>query len=290
MPRGKTQEVLSLINACVRILEEIQPASVRAVCYQLFVRSLLESMSKNCTNRISRHLVYAREQGIIPWEWIVDETREAERVNAWRNPAAFVRTVKRAYRRDHWAYQPVLVEVISEKSTVKGTLAPVLEEYGVTFRPWHGYVSATKAHELAGEIQASSKPMILLYLGDWDPSGLDMGDRYAPERIVEYGSGDGFSWRRIALTEALIREHDLPGFDVDTKQKDSRYRWYRNRHGARAWELDALNPNVLRAVVEETIRGYINWPAWEQSSLAEQAETESLQHILDRWTGQASLS
>lgn len=201
-----------------------------------------------------------------------------------------MRTVKRAYRRDHWAYQPVVVEVISEKSTVKGTLAPVLEEYGVTFRPWHGYVSATKAHELADEIQASTQPMVLLYLGDWDPSGLDMGDRYAPDRLVQYGSGDGFTWRRIALTDALIREHDLPGFNVETKQKDSRYRWYRNHHGARAWELDALNPTVLRAVVEEAIRGYIHWPAWEQSRLAEDAETESLQHILDRWTGHSSVS
>ena len=289
MPRGKTQEVLLLINTCVRILEEIQPASVRAVCYQLFVRGLLESMSKNCTNRISRHLVYAREHEIVPWDWIVDETREAERVNAWRNPDAFVRTVKRAYRRDHWAYQPVVVEVISEKSTVKGTLVPVLEAYGVTYRPWHGYVSATKAHELADEIQASSKPMILLYLGDWDPSGLDMGDRYAPERLVQYGGGDGFTWRRMALTDALIREHDLPGFDVNSKQKDSRYRWYRTRHGARAWELDALNPNVLRAVVAEAFRGYINWAAWDQSRLAEEAEADSLQHVLDRWTGRSSL-
>jgi hypothetical protein len=287
MPRSKTQAVLSLIEECRNILEEIHPASVRAVCYQLFVRELLESMSKNCTNRISRHLVYARERNIVPWDWIVDETREAERVNAWKNPASFVRTVKRSYRRDHWAYQPVLVEIISEKSTVKGTLAPVLEEYGVTFRPWHGYVSATKAHELAGEIRTSQQPMILLYMGDWDPSGLDMSERDAPERIVEYGSGDGFSWRRIALTEELIRRHDLPGFDVESKQKDGRYKWYRGRHGARAWELDALSPNVLRAVVEAEIQRYINWDAWEQSRLVEQAETDSLQHILDRWTQKA---
>ena len=285
MPRGKTQAVLSLIEACRDILEEIHPASVRAVCYQLFVRGLLESMAKNCTNRISRHLVYAREHHIVPWDWIVDETREPERVNAWKNPATFVRTVQRSYRRDHWAYQPVVVEIISEKSTVKGTLAPVLEEYGVTFRPWHGYVSATHAHALAGEIRNSPKQMILLYLGDWDPSGLDMSERDAPERLVEYGSGGGFAWRRIALTEELIRAHDLPGFDVDTKQKDGRYQWYRGRHGARAWELDALRPNVLRAVVETEIRRHITWEAWEQSRLVEQAETDSLQHILDRWTG-----
>jgi hypothetical protein len=283
MTRGKTQAVISLIDTCAEILEQVQPASVRAVCYQLFVRELIESMGKACTDRISRHLVYAREQGIIPWEWIVDETREAEQVNAWKNPAAFVRTVKRSYRRDHWAYQPQLVEVISEKSTVKGTLAPVLDEYGVTFRSWHGYVSATKAHELAEEIQDSPKPIILLYLGDWDPSGLDMS-RDAPERIRGYGSGYLFKWIRIALTEPLIIQHDLPGFDVDTKQKDGRYKWYRSQHGARAWELDALNPAVLRATVEFWIRRYINQDAWEQSRMVEQAETDSLSHILDRWT------
>ena len=221
---------------------------------------------------------------MVPWGWIVDDTREPERINAWENPDAFIRTVQRSYRRDYWADQPERVEIVTEKSAVKGTLAPVLDEYGVPHRPWHGYVSATKAYELAGEIQASQQHVLLLYLGDWDPSGLDMSERDAPECLVEYGGGDGFTFQRIALTEALIREHDLPGFDVDTKQKDGRYQWYRSRHGARAWELDALRPNVLRDVVEAEIRQHIWWAAWEHSRLIEQAETDSLQHILDRWT------
>jgi hypothetical protein len=260
MPRGKTREVLALIDACVDILEEIQPASVRAVCYQLFVRELLESMAKTCTNHISRHLVYAREEGIIPWQWIGDETREAEVVNAWENPHAFVRTVRRAYRRDHWAYQPVRVQVVSEKSTVKGTLATVLEDLGIDFQPMHGYSSATKPHELALEAQTRRQPLVKLYLGDWDPSGLHMSQVDAPRRLEKYGGG-AIEWRRIALTPELIREHNLPGFDVDTKEKDSRYHWYKTSQGARAWELDALNPNVLRAVVEDAIRGYSDWLA-----------------------------
>ncbi len=40
----------------------------------------------------------------------------------------------------------------------------------------------------------------------------------------------------------------------------------------------------MRAVVDAEIRRYINGDAWEQSLLVEQAETESLKHILDRWT------
>jgi hypothetical protein len=63
MPRGKTQAVLTLIDVCRDILEEIQPASVRAVCDQLFVRGLLESMAKTCTNRISRALP---QKGVLP--------------------------------------------------------------------------------------------------------------------------------------------------------------------------------------------------------------------------------
>ena len=38
MPRGKTQRSVDLIAACYDILQEIHPATVRAVCYQLFIR------------------------------------------------------------------------------------------------------------------------------------------------------------------------------------------------------------------------------------------------------------
>ena len=65
MPRGKTAKSLALIDACADILQEMQPATVRAVCYQLFIRHLLPSMAKTYTNRVSTQLVYAREQEII---------------------------------------------------------------------------------------------------------------------------------------------------------------------------------------------------------------------------------
>ena len=51
--------------------------------------------------------------------------------------------MKGAYRRDRWSDQPHWIEVWSEKGTVRGTLAPVLLDYGVTFRVMHGYGSTT---------------------------------------------------------------------------------------------------------------------------------------------------
>src|SRR3974390_2262498 len=93
--------------------------------------------------RVYRLLKEAREEGIIPWEWIVDETRGLERRASWNDPADYVNKVSRAYRRDFWNQQPVRVEIWSEKGTVRGVLAPVLDEYGVGFRAFHGFDSAT---------------------------------------------------------------------------------------------------------------------------------------------------
>ena len=142
MARGKSKASLELIEACHEILSSIHPASVRAVCYQLFIRKLIPDMGKSSTNRVSTQLVYAREEGIIDWSWIVDETREVERISSWDDLADFANAVRRSYRRDRWSDQSRRVEVWSEKGTVRGTLAPVLQTYGVSFRVMHGYGSA----------------------------------------------------------------------------------------------------------------------------------------------------
>ena len=76
--RGLAQESLDLIEAGRVILEEIQPATVRAVCYRLFTQNLIDSMAKNETAKVSRLLTIAREGGDIPWSHIVDETRALE--------------------------------------------------------------------------------------------------------------------------------------------------------------------------------------------------------------------
>jgi hypothetical protein len=79
MGRGMHQATLDLVDQARRVLEENQPATVRAVCYRLFVAGAIDSMEKKNTQKVGRALVYARENDLIPWEWIVDETRSVER-------------------------------------------------------------------------------------------------------------------------------------------------------------------------------------------------------------------
>ena len=89
--RGRAQRSLDMIKAMYEIAEEAQPITGRGVGYKLFSLNLIPSMSRNDMQGVYRLLKEAREEGTIPWEWIVDETRELEQVSTWDNPAAFVR-------------------------------------------------------------------------------------------------------------------------------------------------------------------------------------------------------
>jgi hypothetical protein len=55
------------------------------------------------------------------------------------------------------------------------------------------------------------------------------------------------------------------------------------RYGERCWELDALNPNTLRAILRREIEARIERTQWDRDGLAEVAETESLTTVLSNW-------
>jgi hypothetical protein len=281
MGRGKAKKTLALIDDCYAILQEIQPASVRATCYQLFIRKLIESMEKRCTNRISDLLVDARKAGIVPWEWIVDETREAERQGTWANPETFIPVVMRSYRRDRWELQSERVEVWSEKGTVRGTLAPVLYEFGVTFRVMHGFTSWTCLNEVAEECRENPKPLTVFYIGDYDPSGMHMSEEDLPGRLAELDAD--LTIQRLAIDKDFAVWKQLPSFTAYEKKTDSRFEWFVSRYGTTCWELDAMSPPDLRAVVSIAIRSKIDAAAWHRCEAVEAAEQRSLRDILGTW-------
>jgi hypothetical protein len=275
--RGMAQRSIDLIAAMYEIAEAAQPITGRGVGYQLFVRQLISSMEE-MKGTVYRLLLQARERGTIPWNWIVDETRSLERVSTWEDPEAYAQCVARSYRRAFWNQQPARVEVWSEKGTIRGVLQPVLDAYAVGFRVLHGFSSATTLNEVAEDYDG--RDLIVLYVGDYDPSGLYMSERDLPERLARYG-GHHVDLRRIALTRAQVT--DLPPFPAADKGRDTRYRWFVEKYGHRCWELDAMDPRVLRDCVEQSIIDFIDPEPWERCERVNEAEQESLRDILNQW-------
>jgi hypothetical protein len=272
------QRSLDLIEAMRAVAEAAQPITGRGVGYKLFTKGLIASMARSEMARVYRLLKQAREQGIIPWEWIVDETRAIERVATWADPAAFARCVARSYRLDFWDQQPHRVQVWSEKGTVRGVLSPVLDHYAVGFLPVHGFSSATLVHDIAED--DDGRDLIVLYVGDFDPSGLHMSEQDLPGRFAKY-DGDHIKLRRIALTVDQV--DGLPSFPAADKTKDPRYKWFVANHGRRCWELDAMDPNDIRDCVEQAINDLIEPVAWQRCEVVNEAEQESLRSILAKW-------
>jgi hypothetical protein len=277
--RGMARRSLDLIEAMCAKAEAARPITGRGVGYKLFTADLIPSMATKEMARVYRLLKEAREHGIIPWPWIVDETRELERVSTWDDPAEYARAVAQSYRRDFWNQQPVRIIVVSEKGTVRGLLKPVLDRYAVGFQVMHGFSSATIVYDISQD--DDGRPLIILYVGDFDPSGMFMSEVDLPNRFSKY-DGDHITLRRIALT----REHvsGLPSFPATDKRKDPRYSWFVRNYGDRCWELDAMDPNDLRDCVEQAIIGLIEPVAWKRCERINRAEQESLKTIIAKWS------
>ncbi len=286
MPRGLAQGTQNLIAAAAAILARIQPATVRGVCYQLFNHKLIPDMSRNSTQKMSRILVQARERDIIPWAWIVDETRPVELVSSWSDPERYMQAVIRSYRRDRWADQPERVMVVSEKGTVGGVIRPITEQYGVPFLVCHGFGSATALHDLADRSVSDPRPLVILYVGDHDPSGRYMSDFDLAERLDRY---DGLATiERVAVTEEQMEDYDLLTFPAHEKKTDARHPWFVNHYGQTCCELDAHNPNDLRQLVEDAILDHLDWDLWDRAEEIQEVEMTSIEDFIRSWPGVAS--
>lgn len=279
--RGKSKSILAFEQAILQIVEERAPITVRGVAYALFTRGLIDSMVTNNTAKVSRVMTEMRECGALDWTEIVDGSRATDRISVWSNPSAIIDAAVRGYRRNYWQDQPTLIEVWSEKSTVAGLLAPVLNEFGVTFRVQKGFGSFTSVRQAAEDsldVPDHQNP-IALYIGDYDPSGLYMSEIDLPARLERYGSK--WQFQRIAVLASDTP--NLPSFDASTKSGDNRYPWFVENFGHKCWELDAIDPNDLRQRVREQIETRLNLLAWDHAKHIEAAEVESMKDFHHAW-------
>src|SRR5262245_34894601 len=81
-------------------------------------------------------------------------------------------------------------------------------------------------------------------------------------------------FERVAVTPEQIRDWDLP--TRPTKKNDTRSKDF----GAVSVELDAIDPNDLRALVQETIEQHLPQDQFEVLKAAEESEREIISRLV----------
>lgn len=276
----KNKERLSEIND---IIKEYRAQGYRITLRQLYYQLVSRAMIPNRYaeySKLSKLLVNGRMAGEVDWSAIEDRIRTpylpyyASDVSGAMND-----TIKR-YRLDRMRDQKSYIEVWCEKDALSNILYRVTSEYHIRLMVNRGYSSCTALHdayERFGCGYECDKRMYLLYLGDHDPSGLDMV-RDIRSRLKDFGI-ELDRLIHVALTREQIEEYDPP--PNPAKLTDPRAGDYIERHGDTSWEVDALEPSVLHDLLREKIEGLIDRELYEDVLEQEQQDIEKLQRIVD---------
>lgn len=240
----------------LRIAKSVQPATVRQIFYQASVRGVVEKTEVGY-GMVQRMLVELRRNGMVPWRWITDNTRMMRKPDSYNNLTDAVDSFARYYRKNLWDSLPDYVEIGIEKDALSGVIYPVTDQFDVPLMVARGYSSVTFLHEAAETINEIGKPTFIYHLGDFDPSGVNAGEKIE-ECLREWAPEADITFERIAVNPDQIIEWDLPA--RPTKQTDRRTKRFEMEHGigTESVELDAIDPNQLRELVEGVIMRHVS--------------------------------
>jgi hypothetical protein len=224
-----------------------------------------------------------REHLIMPFRWITDNTRRRYQADQHEDKEQALRDLHAHYRRDLWRQQPQHVEVWCESDALADVLIEVTDEYGLALLPCRGQAGKRFVYDSAQAYEAKGKPVTVLYVGDFDPSGLDIR-KSLHERMTRYGAPEvDFRW--LAITPEQVYDEDLPGHGLNPNiAAPVLERFYEecDRWGipGEAVEAEAMEPEALRTLLDEEIELLIDHRQWELEKAVEAEERKGLLGLL----------
>jgi hypothetical protein len=257
--------------------------TLRQVYYQLVARAIIENNERSYKN-IGNLISDARLAGLIDWNAIEDRTRNMRGNSHWVTPGQIIDSAAYSYHLDHWKGQENCVEVWVEKDALIGIVGQICGQLDVNFFSCRGYVSQSEmwgAAQRLKRMQEQGQNVVLLHLGDHDPSGKDMS-RDIQDRLRTFDAYD-VEFRRLALNMNQIEKYNPP--PNPAKLTDSRAEQYVNEFGYDSWELDALEPQVISELIERNVKSYRNEKLYNEVLKQEKREKNLLSDISTNWNG-----
>lgn len=304
-PRGATLDVIDQANGVLNnYARQGFDLTLRQLYYQFVSKGWIANKQSEY-NKLGSIVNKARLAGLIDWNHIEDRTRELESLNHFRNPAHVIQSSLHWFHTDRWADQPYYIEVWIEKDALTGVIEPVCQQNDIAFLSCRGYTSQSEmwgASQRMLEALNDGRKIIVLHLGDHDPSGIDMtrdirdrlelflsvdhwrnemegiGDR--PSASVQYVR-DHFQVNRLALHMEQVEQYGPP--PNPAKLTDTRADAYIRDYGYESWELDALEPTVISALIENAIEDYRDPDLWYDACKEEERMRHQLGEVAARW-------
>lgn len=210
---------------------------------------------------------------MLPYEWLADNTRWQRKQRTFDSVEQALLDTAKFYRKALWSNAHAYVEVWLEKDALSGVIYPITNMFDVPLMVARGYASLSFLHEAATFINDLAVPTYIYHFGDFDPSGVNAAEKIE-ETLRELAPDAEIHFRREAVTEWHIKILDLP--TRPTKSSDSRAK----KFGEISVELDAINPNLLRHMVESVIIQHLPREQFAVLKAAEESERAIIQKLV----------
>lgn len=263
-----SQARLALVETANGIISEYSRAgytlTLRQLYYQFVARGLIENTERSYKN-LGNVISDGRVSGLIDWNGIEDRGRGVKRWLIEEDEQEVLAGLEHGFALDYWERQSSYVEVWVEKEALSSVIERPCNRYRVPYMACKGYLSASEAWRSGQRFEtmaAAGRRCVLIHLGDHDPSGLDM-TRDNASRVELFSNSSEVEAIRIALNMDQVDQYSPP--PNPAKVTDSRAADYIASYGSTSWELDALEPRVLDALISETIKEFIDPGIWEKT-------------------------
>jgi hypothetical protein len=240
------------------------------------VRGLVEKAESGYA-KVQTDLTVMRRADELPYDWLADNTRWQRKPNTFDSVEDALRETARFYRKALWKDIDAYVEIWLEKDALSGVIYPVTSMYDVPLMVARGYASLSFLYNAAEYINSLDVPAYIYHLGDFDPSGVNAGEKIE-ETLRELAPDAELYFERIAVTEEQIAFWDLP--TRPTKKKDTRAKNF----GDTSVELDAIDPTELRNIVQEAIEAHLPADQFEVLKAAEESERDIISRLVNTAT------
>lgn len=249
-------EHLEIIEHSKNILDNSEnKLTLRALFYKLVSKNLLLNNKNNYT-KLSRIINNARWKNLLPFDCIEDRIRTNIFPTFYEDVEDLIQTAIQSYETDIWEKQNNYIEILAEKDTLITLFEPIARKYKINLSVCKGYNSLTEIYKLSERFKdKNNKTHYILYIGDLDPSGLDM-DRDIKSRLEKLNTYPTFI--RVALNINDVKKYSLLPNRI--KKQDPRAKKYPYTD---CWEIDALDPTTLQMILVSRIKELIDSKQWE---------------------------